>query len=75
MIKLESSHVNQHSYLQSGQSKKLTSQQEDELKKKVEENEHTKMHELQESVNNSVSKHTLQRLFHNMHKCKWMQHQ
>ena len=74
-IKLESSRVNQHSYLRSGQPKKLTSRQEDELKKKVEGNEHIKMRELQESVNNSVSKRILQRLFRNMHKRKWMQRQ
>ena len=72
-IKLESSRSNQCSLPQSGGPKKLSPSEENELLK-AEEDKHTKMRELQNAVNNSVSKSTVQQLFQTMHKCKWMQH-
>ena len=68
-MKLESSCSNQQSLPQSDDSKKLSLQQEDKLKKKVEEDKHIKVCELQE-VNDSVPKHTIQELFHDLHKHK-----
>ena len=59
-IKRESERSNQQSLHRSGQPKKLSSEQEEELKKKVEEDKHIKLRELQDAVDNSVSKHTVQ---------------
>ena len=72
-IKLESSQSNQCSLPRSGGPKKLSPSEENELLKKAEEDKHIKMRELQNAVNNSVSKSTVRRLFQTMHKCKWMQ--
>ena len=73
-IKLESSRSNQCSLPRSGGPKKLSPSEENELLKKAEEDKHIKMRELQNAVNNSVSKSTVRRLFQTMHKRKWMQH-
>ena len=72
-IKLESSRSNQHTLSRSGGPKKLSPLQENELLKKAEEDEHIKMRELQDAVNNSVSKSTVRRVFQNQHKRKWIQ--
>ncbi|OJJ86985.1 uncharacterized protein ASPGLDRAFT_43459 [Aspergillus glaucus CBS 516.65] len=58
-IKLESSRSDQRSLTRSGGPKKLSSLQENGLLKKTEENEHIKMHEPQDAVDNSVSKSTI----------------
>lgn len=59
----------------SGQPKKLSPEQEEVLKKKVEEDKHIRLRELQDAVDNSISKRTVQRLFRNIHLRKWRQRQ
>ena len=57
-IKLESSRSNQCSLPRSGCPKKLSPSEENELFK-AEEDKHIKVRELQNAVNNSVSKSTV----------------
>lgn len=72
-IKKEALRHNQQSIHRPGRQKKLSPQQEADLKRRTEENTHIKMHELLEDVQNSASKRTVRRLFQNMHKKKWIQ--
>ena len=72
-IQQEDKRNNQRSCPRSGQPKKLSIEQEAFLKQKVEEDAHIKMRELQATVNYSVSKTTIRRLFRNIHRKKWLQ--
>ena len=72
-IQQEDKRNNQRSCPRSGQPKKLSIEQEAFLKQKIEEDAHIKMRELQATVDNSVSKTTIRRLFRNIHRKKWLQ--
>lgn len=72
-IKKEISRNDQRSCYRSGQPKKLSPQQEADLLRKIEEDNHIKMRELHESVQTCASVTTVRRLFRDIHKKKWRQ--
>lgn len=72
-VKKEASRRDQRSQYRSGQPKKLSPEQERELIQKTQQDEHIKMRELHEAVQECASRTTVRSLFRNIHKRKWRQ--